>query len=67
MNCTTSDVPNGRLFVIKVIFLGMQPIGFGKDNQRLGGRRLYNIPKKLGYTRLLTREGDLNMIPHFFA
>jgi len=45
----------------------MQPIGFGKDNHRLGGRRLYNIPKKLGYTSLPMREEDLNMIPHFFA
>jgi hypothetical protein len=45
VDCTTSDVANGRLFVIKVIILVMQPIGVGKDNRRLGGKRLYNIPR----------------------
>ncbi len=67
VDCTTSDVANTGLYVIKVIIPGMQPIGFGMHNQRLGGRRLYHVPKKLGYTKLPTREEDLNMIPHFFA
>lgn len=67
VDCTTSDVANTGLFVIKVIIPGMQPIGFGMDNQRLEGRRLYNVPQELGYIKLPTREEDLNMIPHFFA
>jgi ribosomal protein S12 methylthiotransferase accessory factor len=67
VDCTSSDVANTGLYVVKVIIPGMHPIGFGVHNQRLGGRRLYNVPKELGYTKQPIREEDLNMIPHFFA
>ncbi len=67
VDCTTSDVANTGLYVIKVIIPGMHPIGFGVRNQRLGGRRLYHVPNELGYTKLPTREENLNAIPHFFT
>jgi ribosomal protein S12 methylthiotransferase accessory factor len=67
VDCTTSDVSNTGVYVVKVIIPGMQPIGFGMVNQRYGGRRLYDVPKELGYTKLTTREEDLNTIPHFFT
>lgn len=67
MDCTTSDVVNTGLYIIKMIIPGMHPIGFGIRNQRLGGKRLYHVPNELGYTKLPIREENLNKIPHFFA
>jgi len=67
VDCTSVDIVNTGLYVVKMIIPGMQPIGFGMRNQKLGGRRLYNVPMKLGYSKRPTREEELNMIPHFFA
>ncbi|MGH7801227.1 MAG: TOMM precursor leader peptide-binding protein [Thermodesulfobacteriota bacterium] len=67
VDCTSVDIVNTGLYVVKIIIPGMQPIGFGMRNQKLGGRRLYNVPMKLGYSKRPTREEELNMIPHFFA
>ncbi len=67
VECTSVDVANTGLYVVKMIIPGMQPIDFGMRNQRLGGKRLYTVPMELGYSRRPTREEELNMIPHFFA
>jgi ribosomal protein S12 methylthiotransferase accessory factor len=67
VDCTSVDVANTGLYVVKMIIPGMQPIDFGMRNQRLGGKRLYTVPLELGYSRRPTREEELNMIPHFFA
>jgi ribosomal protein S12 methylthiotransferase accessory factor len=45
----------------------MQPIHFGHSSARLGGRRLFELPVKLGLLSRPRTEDELNPCPHPLA
>jgi ribosomal protein S12 methylthiotransferase accessory factor len=64
VDLTTSDVAPFDLKVVRMIATGLQPIHFGFGEERLGGRRLYEVPEFLGYATRRRTEEDLNPCPH---
>jgi len=64
---TTPDLHDFPIRVVRSLATHLQPIAFGHDLQRLGGRRLYELPHKLGYAAGTRRETDLNPCPHPLA
>lgn len=64
---TTPDVADFGLSVVRTIATGLQPMHFGSGEERLGGRRLYEIPMRLGCSSRIRGEGDLNPCPHPIA
>lgn len=62
---TPPDVA-GTIEVVRAIVPGLQPIGFGPFGLRLGGRRLYEAPVRMGRRRSVATEDDLNRDPHCF-
>jgi ribosomal protein S12 methylthiotransferase accessory factor len=61
---TTADVAALGFKVVKVLIPGMHPIDFGHWHH-LGGRRLYEVPMRLGY-RAPSGPHELNLFPHPF-
>lgn len=66
VDITTPDVEEAGFKVVKVVIPGLQPLNGNFNYRRLGGRRLYETPKTLGYTEKATQENDLNPYPHPF-
>jgi ribosomal protein S12 methylthiotransferase accessory factor len=64
---TTPDVAGCGLKVVRTIVPGLQPMHFGYGEERLGGRRLYELPARLGYRATPAGEADLNPCPHPLA
>lgn len=64
---TTPDVTAYGLRVVRAIATGLQPMHFGFGEDRLGGRRLYEVPKRLGYGSAIRGESELNPCPHPLA
>jgi ribosomal protein S12 methylthiotransferase accessory factor len=64
---TTSDIAPYGLRVVRTVATGLQPMHFGYGEERLGGRRLYETPKVLGYSSGVRAESDLNPCPHPLA
>jgi ribosomal protein S12 methylthiotransferase accessory factor len=64
---TTPDVRQFGLHVVRTLATGLQPIHFGHGAARLGGRRLYDVPARLGHGAGPRREQDLNPCPHPLA
>lgn len=64
---TTPDVAQYGLSVVRAIATGLQPIHFGYGIERLGGKRLYELPQRLGYTDRLVKEENINLCPHPLA
>jgi ribosomal protein S12 methylthiotransferase accessory factor len=64
---TTPDVAPYGFRVVRTIATGLQPMHFGFGEERLGGRRLYEIPKVVGYFPEIRGEDDLNPCPHPLA
>jgi ribosomal protein S12 methylthiotransferase accessory factor len=50
---------------MRAIVPGLQPLGFG-PGLRLGGRRLYDAPLRMGVFSSRPAEQDLNRVPHCF-
>jgi ribosomal protein S12 methylthiotransferase accessory factor len=67
VDLTTSDIVDYRIRVARTIATGLQPIHFGCGEERLGGRRLFDLPHKLGFTSAPLTESDLNPCPHPLA
>jgi ribosomal protein S12 methylthiotransferase accessory factor len=65
VDITPRDIARYRLFVVRAIVPGLQPLALG-TRRRLGGRRLYEVPVRMGYRDALPREKDLNPTPHCF-
>ena len=63
---TTSDIVDYGLRVVRTVATGLQPIHFGFGEERLGGRRLFEVPQKLGFGEVRS-EADLNPCPHPLA
>lgn len=64
---TTPDIIPFGMRVVRGIATGLQPMHFGFGQERLGGRRLYEVPKIMGYTTDVRMEKDLNRCPHPLA
>ncbi|MEN3331194.1 MAG: ribosomal protein methylthiotransferase accessory factor [Blastocatellia bacterium] len=63
---TASDVSELGFRVVKVLVPGMQPIDFGMQWPHLGGRRLYEAPRRAGYKQIRTQPWEMNLFPHPF-
>ena len=64
---TTPDIDQYPIRVARVLITQLQPIHFGHGLERLGGRRLYELPKKLGFREVPSSEATLNPCPHPLA
>jgi ribosomal protein S12 methylthiotransferase accessory factor len=64
---TTPDLDEFPIRVVRALATHLQPIAFGHDQQRLGGTRLYELPRMLGYGERTRTEADLNPCPHPIA
>jgi ribosomal protein S12 methylthiotransferase accessory factor len=64
---TTPDVADYGFRVVRAIATGLQPMHFGHGEERLGGRRLFEVPRSLGHAEGARGEGDLNPCPHPLA
>jgi ribosomal protein S12 methylthiotransferase accessory factor len=60
---TTPDVAELGFCVMRAVVPGFHPLFMGFTNRALGGRRLYEVPKKLGAATALTAAGDSGL-PH---
>lgn len=65
-NLTPPDVARWGLAATRVILPGFQPVAFGAQEPRLGGSRLYELPRQLGLSPRRLTQGDLNPYPHPF-
>lgn len=61
---TTPDIAALGLHVVRAIIEDFQPIHFGEPEFRLGGRRLYELPARLGFAAGPAARADLNPLPH---
>jgi bacteriocin biosynthesis cyclodehydratase domain-containing protein len=66
VDITSPEVARYGLFVGCVVVPGLQPIGFGPYGIRLGGRRLYEAPVRMGVFRSAPPEESINLVPHCF-
>jgi ribosomal protein S12 methylthiotransferase accessory factor len=64
---TTEDIEPFGVRVVRTIATGLQPIHFGCGEERLGGQRLFEMPRLLNYAAAATTEADLNPCPHPLA
>ncbi len=64
---TTPDLVDFQIRVVRTIATGLQPIHFGHGLERLGAKRLYEVPRVLGYSDQATTEASLNPCPHPLA
>jgi hypothetical protein len=64
---TTPDVLPYPIRVVRALISGIQPIHFGHSLERLGGKRLYELPVKTGFREKPTSEASLNPCPHPLA
>ena len=63
VDVTTPDVRELGFAVIRAIVPGYHPLALGFPYRARGGRRLYEVPQKLGH-KGITREAGENPIPH---
>jgi ribosomal protein S12 methylthiotransferase accessory factor len=61
---TTQDLQGYPVRVVRVLAPGLQPIHFGHGEERLGGRRLFEIPVQLGHRKNVPGETEFNPCPH---
>lgn len=64
---TTPDVRPTGYRVVRLIASGLQPIHFGYGRERLGGDRLFELPRLLGFASGRRGTADLNPCPHPIA
>jgi ribosomal protein S12 methylthiotransferase accessory factor len=64
---TLPDVAQAGIHVTRVLVTELQPIHFGHGFERLGGRRLFEVPRLLGLDHRTRAAADLNPCPHPLA
>ena len=67
VNLTSCDLEPLGLHTARAILPGFQPISFGVGERRLGGRRLYELPWRLGLRDAPSDVDSLNPLPHPIA
>ena len=60
---TTPDVSELGLAVVRALIPGFHPLAMGHHLRSLGSRRLWEVPRKLGYAGISPASGD-NPYPH---
>jgi ribosomal protein S12 methylthiotransferase accessory factor len=63
VDVTSADVRELGFAVVRAIVPGYHPLALGFASRARGGRRLFEVPQKLGY-KGITRESGENPIPH---
>lgn len=66
VDLTTADVDDAGFKVVRCVVPGFQPLDVNHNEQHLGGRRLYEVPYRLGLVARPRREDELNPDPHPF-
>jgi ribosomal protein S12 methylthiotransferase accessory factor len=64
VNLTPQDLEPLGLFSVRAVVPGFQPIWFGRRERRLGGRRLFELPHRLGLRPAPLDVASLNPLPH---
>lgn len=64
VDLTTEDVAGYGLTVVRTLATGLQPMHFGYAQERLGGKRLFDLPCRLGPAPGPRAEAELNPCPH---
>lgn len=64
---TTGDLRDFDIHVVRALATGLQPIHFGFERERLGGRRVFEVPQRCGYRETISVESELNRCPHPLA
>ncbi len=67
VNLTPRDLEPLGLFTVRALLPGFQPIWFGRGERRLGGRRLFELPFRLGLRDAPADLESLNPLPHPIA
>lgn len=62
---TTDDIRQLGLSVVRAVIPGFHPLFMGHRFRALGGRRLWEVPQRLGYKGITRAAGD-NPAPHPF-
>jgi ribosomal protein S12 methylthiotransferase accessory factor len=66
VDVTTCDVDEAGFKVVRVIVPDLQPMDIDHRYPHLGGKRLYDVPLKLGLVPSPRTEGEFNAEPHPF-
>jgi ribosomal protein S12 methylthiotransferase accessory factor len=64
VDLTTPDVASVGMRVVRALATELQPVHFGHRRERLGGRRLFTLPRTLGYRAHDATEAEINPCPH---
>jgi ribosomal protein S12 methylthiotransferase accessory factor len=67
VNLTSPDVEPLGVHTARAVLPGFQPIWFGANEPRLAGRRLYELPHRLGLRDDASAPTSLNPLPHPLA
>jgi len=67
VNLTSPDVERLGIHTARAVLPGFQPIWFGQQECRLAGRRLYDLPHRLGLQDTPSDPTSLNPLPHPLA
>ena len=67
IDLTLPDVAQAGYRVARTLATDLQPIHFGYQEERLGGRRLFELPVSLGLRDTPATRDDLNFCPHPMA
>lgn len=68
VNQTAPELQESNLHCVRVLVPGLLPMTFGHDFRRTYGlKRLYHLPKQLGYTDHILNDAEINQDPHGFA
>ncbi len=66
-NLSLPVTENSGYYSCRVILPGFQPLHFGYHNLRLAGKRLFELPVKLGFRNKASTPTELNSYPHPLA
>ena len=64
---TMADVAPYGIHVVRTLVSDLQPVHFGYGLERLGGRRLFELPRQLGFACRPRLISELNPCPHPLA
>jgi ribosomal protein S12 methylthiotransferase accessory factor YcaO len=64
VNMTPVDLSQLGLACVRVIVPHFQPMHFGANGARLGGRRLFDLPTRLGLGKDPRHLSEISNIPH---
>jgi len=63
---TRPEVAKYGFKVLKVVIPSLHPLYLDEPYPYLGGKRIYEVPLKIGLKEKVLTEKELNKIPHFF-